>query len=140
MKIINLIALYAACAALILSCSGCAAAKSLADGIAGKSISGSGTFGYSTVGFDATTQTPELTSLFVWGDYNSIVSGQEVFRMEKVEDSSIFNSSATTKRTKIFFATGDQTRMDIVLNKFSETKPAAANNAANSVGSQKRDD
>lgn len=107
----KLIALIAFAAVL----TGCRTAETLAQGVSEKSISGSGSFVYSTVGLDAATQTPELTTLFVWGDYTSIVPGDEVFRYEESRDASIFNSNATSYRKKVFFATGDKSRMDAVI-------------------------
>lgn len=120
MKSLNVVLLYAAVATLILFTAGCRTAETLAAGISQKSISGSGAFGYSRVGLDTATQTPEMVSLFVWGDYTSVVPGDEVFRFEEVQDASIFNSSAVTRRRKVFFATGDKKRMDAVVGKFGE--------------------
>ena len=119
MKSYNVFGLFVLVLALLLLACGCNTAETLASGISRKSISGSGTFGYSRVGLDHATQTPELTSLFVWGDYTSIVPGDEVFRLEEVEDASIFNSSAVSKRRKIFFASGDKSRMDAVIGKLA---------------------
>ena len=128
MKAYNVLLLFAAVALLILCTTGCNTAETLAAGISQKSISGSGAFGYSRVGLDKTTQTPELTSLFVWGDYTSVVPGDEIFRLEESEDASIFNSSATSKRRKVFFASGDKARMDAVIGKLAP--PADATGAA----------
>lgn len=97
---------------LVLGLTGCTTAETLAKGISEKSISGSGTFIHSRAGLDKQTQTPELSTLFVWGDYTSVVPGDEVFRLEESSDSSIFNSSAVTKKRKIFFSSGDKKRMD----------------------------
>ncbi len=115
----NVVLLFAAVALLVFAATGCSTTETLAAGISQKSISGAGTFGYSRVGLDTTTQTPELVSLFVWGDYTSVVPGDEIFRLEEVEDSSIFNSSAITKRKKVFFASGDKARMDAVIAKIT---------------------
>lgn len=118
MKSYNIFLLFLVVTLVIFVATGCTStANKLADGVASKSISGSGTFGYSRVGLDKTTQTPELISLFVWGDYTSVVPGDEVFRLEEVEDASIFNSSAVSKRRKVFFASGDKSRMDAVIEK-----------------------
>ena len=125
MKPINVVLIFAAVALLICAATGCSTAETLAAGISSKSISGSGAFGYSRVGLDTATQTPEMVSLFVWGDYTSVVPGDEVFRLEEVEDASIFNSSAVTRRRKVFFATGDKKRMDAVVGKFGEQQKKA---------------
>lgn len=130
MKPINVVLFFAAVALLIFAATGCNTTETLAAGISQKSISGSGSFGYSRVGLDTTTQTPELVSLFVWGDYTSVVPGDEVFRLEEVEDSSIFNSSAVTKRKKVFFATGDKLRMDAVMARI--TAPSGDKSASGS--------
>lgn len=102
--------------ALILLLSGCNTADTLAKGISEKSISASGVFTLNRAGLDKTTQTPELLNLFIWGDYNSVQPGDEIFRYEESEDASIFNSKAVNKNKKIFFATGDKNRMDAVIN------------------------
>lgn len=128
MKPINVVLLFAAVVLLIFAATGCTTTETLAAGISQKSISGSGAFGYSRVGLDTTTQTPELVSLFVWGDYTSVVPGDEVFRLEEVEDASIFNSSAVTRRRKVFFATGDKKRMDAVIAKIAGKNKSAGNN------------
>ncbi len=100
--------------AALFAVSGCTATNTLAKGVAEKSISGSGSFIYNRVGLDKTTQTPELKSIFVWGDYTS-VNGDEILRYEKSEDSSIFNSQAKTYKTKLFFASPDKERVDEML-------------------------
>ena len=107
---------------MVVSTAGCTAANTLAQGISEKSISGSGTVVLSRVGLDTSTQTPEMKTLFVWGDYTSVANGDEVFRMEDTEDASIFNSSALTKRRKVFFATSDKKRMDKVIEAFAAEK------------------
>ena len=106
----------AAMGSVILALSGCTATNTIAKGISEKSISASGTFLYNRTGLDTKTQTPEMQNLFIWGDYNSIAGGDEVFRYEENEDASIFNSSAVTKKKKVFFASGDKKRMDAVIN------------------------
>ena len=110
-ELITLIAMGA-----ILLLTGCQTANTLAQGISEKSISASGVFTLNRAGLDKTNQTPELLSLFIWGDYASIHPGDEIFRYEESEDASIFNSSAVAKKKKIFFATGDKKRMDTVIN------------------------
>lgn len=104
-------------AILIMSGTGCTAMDTVAKGVSEKSISGSGTVVLSRVGLDTTTQTPEMKTIFVWGDYASVANGDEIFRLEETEDASIFNSDAVTKKRKIFFATSDKKRMDKVIEK-----------------------
>ena len=107
-------------ASLLFLLCGCATGEQLAKGISEKTISGSGAVVYSRAGLDTQTQTPELVTVFVWGDYTSGHAGSEVFRMEESEDASIFNADAITKKKKIFFMTGDKKRMDAVVEKLSK--------------------
>lgn len=102
-------------AAACILFAGCTAANTIARGVSEKSISASGTFIYNRTGLDKETQTPEMSNLFIWGDYTSVVPGDEIFRYEESEDASIFNSASKTKKKKIFFASGDKTRMDAVI-------------------------
>ena len=107
-------------ASLLFLLCGCSTGEQLAKGISEKTISGSGAVVYSRAGLDTQTQTPELATVFVWGDYTSGHAGSEVFRMEESEDASIFNADAITKKKKIFFMTGDKKRMDAVVEKLSK--------------------
>lgn len=110
----ELIALIAFAVMLLLT--GCNATNTIAKGVSEKSISASGVFTLNRAGLNTSTQTPELMNLFIWGDYTSVQPGDEIFRFEENEDASIFNSSAITKKKKVFFATGDKARMDAVIN------------------------
>ena len=121
----HFICFLAAAATLLLA--GCSTSETLAEGISGKSLFMSGTVGYSRVGLDEVTQTPELLSLFVWGDYTSVAAGDEVFHMEESKDASIFNSEAITRKKKVFFATGDKNRMDKVIETFAAKEAQDAN-------------
>jgi hypothetical protein len=107
-------------AAAALAVAGCKAPETIAKGISEKSIAISGAFSYGRAGLDQTTQTPELLSLFGWGDYVSVTPGTELFRMEESEDASIFNASAISKKRKIFFASGDKKRMDKVIESLTK--------------------
>jgi len=104
----------------LFALTGCKAVNAVAEGISEKSISGSGTVVLSRVGLDKTNQTPELFNLFVWGDYTSVVPGDEVMRYEASEDASIFNSDAKTNKIKLFFASGDPARVDKILDAVRE--------------------
>lgn len=109
-------------AAALLMLAGCKTSQTIAKGVANKSISASGVFTLNRAGLDTTTQTPELLSLFIWGDYTSVMPGDEVFRYEESQDASVFNSASITKNKKIFFATGDKARMDAVIKSVTTTK------------------
>lgn len=119
---------------IALGLTGCAATETIAKGISEKSISGSGTFIHSRAGLDKQTQTPELSTLFVWGDYTSVVPGDEVFRLEESSDSSIFNSSAVTKKRKVFFSSGDKKRMDQVIKSVTKQEGDSSDMKKNGQG------
>lgn len=107
-------------AVMLLTVAGCKAPETIAKGISEKSIAISGAFSYGRAGLDQTTQTPELLSLFGWGDYVSVTPGTELFRMEESEDGSVFNADAISKKRKIFFASADQKRMDKVIESLTK--------------------
>ena len=87
---------------VLLFFTGCNSVNTIAKGISGKSISASGAFIYNRTGLDKETQTPELLNLFIWGDYSSVMPGDEIFRLEETEDSSIFNAAAKTQKKENF--------------------------------------
>ena len=129
-----ILAVYAFALLFVPGLTGCATAETLAKGISEKSISGSGTFVRSRAGLDKQTQTPELSTLFVWGDYTSVVPGDEVFRLEESSDSSIFNSSAVTKKRKVFFSSGDKKRMDQVIKSVTKQEGDSSDMKKNGQG------
>lgn len=113
MKYMSYVLLAAIVAAVM---SGCSTAQTLADGLSQKIVSSSGTVAYGRVGLDPTTATPEAQGLFVWGDYASVPPNSgEVFRYERTDDTSVFNSASKTTHTKLFFASSDPDRVDRVL-------------------------
>lgn len=104
----------------VIAFTGCNSADTLAKGVSEKSLSASGAFVHSRAGLNTATQTPEASVLFIWGDYSSVVPGDEVFRYEEQEDASIFNADAMSRKKKVFFATGDKNRMDAVINAITQ--------------------
>lgn len=106
--------------AAVIAFTGCNSADTLAKGVSEKSLSASGAFVHSRAGLNTATQTPEASVLFIWGDYSSVVPGDEVFRYEEQEDASIFNADAMSRKKKVFFATGDKNRMDAVINAITQ--------------------
>jgi hypothetical protein len=99
---------------------GCTALNNISKGISQKSISGSGAACYTHVGLETQTQTPEIKTLFLFGDYASVVPGTELLRFEEYSEPSVFNNNAVSKRRKIFFASPDKKRMDKVISKITD--------------------
>lgn len=79
---------------------GCTAQK-LAEGVAGKSLSGSGTVADQRVGIDAETKTPVLRSTVVTGDYASAKNGDYAFQYRRKKSPSIFNKDSVTEEVVI---------------------------------------
>ena len=89
-RIAGLSALLAA--ALCLA--GCGTVRKLAEGVAEKSLSGSGTVSIQRVGVDPETNTPVLKSTVVTGDYASARNGDHALQYRRRRSPSIFNKDA----------------------------------------------
>lgn len=98
----------------------CTPLDNLSQGIAEKSISGSGTLALNKVGLNSTTQTPEVFSLFVIGDYASHDGEADFGRIEYVEDGSIFNSNAKSRHYKAVFFTKDSNNFELLKSQANE--------------------
>ena len=88
-------------AALALATGGCGAAQTLAQGVAEKSLSGSGTVAIQRVGIDDETKTPVLKNTIVTGDYASARNGDHAFQYRRKKSPSIFNTDAVTEEVTI---------------------------------------
>ena len=87
--------------ALVLATGGCGAVKTLAEGIAEKSLSGSGTVSIQRVGVDPETNTPVLKSTVVTGDYASARNGDYALQYRRRKSPSIWNKDAVTEEVTI---------------------------------------
>ena len=91
-------------AAALLVCAllaGCSTTQKLAEGISGKSISGSGTVAIQRVGIDDETKTPVLKSTVITGDYASARNGDYALQYRRRKSPSIFNKDAVTEEVTI---------------------------------------
>ena len=86
------------CALSAALLTGCATTEKLAEGIATKNINGNGTFFKSSVGINAETKTPEISSIIVNGDYSSAKSGTNSILYRSERTGSIWNASVTTEK------------------------------------------
>lgn len=98
-KTFKVVSLLAALAALTLA--GCSTTQTLAQGVAEKSLSGSGTVAIQRVGVDPETRTPVLKSTIVTGDYASAHNGDYAFQYRRRKSPSIFNADAVTEEVTI---------------------------------------
>ena len=81
--------------------SGCGTTQTLAEGVAEKSLSGSGTVAIQRVGVDPETKTPVLNSTVITGDYASARNGDYAFQYRRRKSPSIFNADAVTEEVSI---------------------------------------
>ena len=84
-----------------LCLAGCGAVKTLAAGVAEKSLSGSGTVSIQRVGVDPETNTPVLKSTVVTGDYASARNGDHALQYRRRKSPSIWNKDAVTEEVTI---------------------------------------
>ena len=87
--------------ALALVTGGCETTQTLAEGVAEKSLSGSGTVAIQRVGVDPETKTPVLKSTVITGDYASARNGDYAFQYRRRKSPSIFNADAVTEEVTI---------------------------------------
>ena len=73
---------------------GCGTVRKLAEGVAEKSLSGSGTVSIQRVGVDPETNTPVLKSTVVTGDYASARHGDYALQYRRKKSPSIWNKDA----------------------------------------------
>lgn len=85
----------------VLCLAGCQAVKTLAAGVAEKSLSGSGTVSIQRVGVDPETNTPVLKSTVVTGDYASARNGDCALQYRRRKSPSIWNKDAVTEEVTI---------------------------------------
>jgi len=86
---------------LALVAGGCGTTQTLAQGVAEKSLSGSGTVAIQRVGVDPETKTPVLKSTVVTGDYASARNGDYALQYRRRKSPSIFNKDAVTEEVTI---------------------------------------
>ena len=91
---------FAGCVAVLVA-GGCGTTQTLAEGVAEKSLSGSGTVAIQRVGIDDETKTPVLKSTVITGDYASARNGEYAIQYRRRKSPSIFNSSSITEEVTI---------------------------------------
>ena len=120
----HIILVIATVAALILT--GCSTTEKLAEGIATKNINGNGTFFKSSVGINAETKTPEISSIIVNGDYSSAKSGTNSILYRSERTGSIWNASVTTEKKFVSITLENGSNVGDVIRAVSDVLRAAA--------------
>lgn len=103
MKFERVFLLMLTAALIALLGAGCTTANKLADGIASKSLSGSGTVAVQAADIDPATGVPRLRSTVVTGDYASAKNGETALQYRRRKSPSIWNSSAVTEEVTLNF-------------------------------------
>ena len=119
----HIILVIATVAALILT--GCSTTEKLAEGIATKNINGNGTFFKSSVGINAETKTPEISSIIVNGDYSSAKSGTNSILYRSERTGSIWNASVTTEKMFVSITLENGSNVGDVIRAVSDVLRAA---------------
>lgn len=104
---------------------GCATTEKLAEGIATKNINGNGTFFKSSVGINAETKTPEISSIIVNGDYSSAKSGTNSILYRSESTGSLWNAKIVTKKQFVSITLVDTGDVGDVIRAVSEVLRAA---------------
>ena len=92
---------FSATFAMLIVFTGCSGVNSAIGGLAGKSLSGSGTVAIQRVGIDPDTAAPVLKSTIITGDYASAPEGTYALQYRRKIAPSIFNSSAVSHEVTI---------------------------------------
>ena len=100
-KFVAWLAVIVLFALLAAGLTGCGTTQTLAEGVAEKSLSGSGTVAIQRVGVDPETKTPVLKSTVITGDYASARNGDYAFQYRRRKSPSIFNAEAVTEEVTI---------------------------------------
>ena len=104
---------------------GCATTEKIAEGIAVKNVSGNGTFVKSAVGLNTETKIPEISTIFVSGDYSSAKSGTNSILYRSESTGSIWNAKVATKKQFVSITLVDTGDVGDVIRAVSEVLRAA---------------
>lgn len=116
------------CAAACAMLTACTTTERLAEGIAVKNVSGNGTFVKSAVGLNTETKIPEISTIFVSGDYSSAKSGTNSVTYREESNASIWNAKSITKKRFLSITLVDEGKVEkaikAVADVLHETAPA----------------
>lgn len=110
---------------------GCATAETIAEGVSMKDISGNGTFMKSAVGLNTETKIPEVSTIFVSGDYSSARSGSNSVTYREEVAASIWNAKSITRKRFLAITLTDDGHVDDAIRAVSDVlKSVPVNNTA----------
>ena len=76
----------------------CSGIDKYTESLAGKNLSGNGTFVVSRIGLDTESKIPELKTTFISGDMASVRSGTNAVSYREESTSSIWNAESITRK------------------------------------------
>lgn len=114
-------------AAVVLT--GCATTEKLAEGISVKNLSGNGTFIKSAVGLNTETKIPEISTIFVSGDYSSARSGSNSVTYREEVAASTWNAKAITRKRFLSITLTDEGKVEEAIRAVSDVLRSATNPA-----------
>ena len=117
--------------ALVLT--GCSTTERIAEGIAVKNISGNGTFVKSAVGINTETKIPEISTIFVSGDYSSAKSGTNSVTYREEATASIWNAKSITKKRFLSIALTDDGKVERAIRAVADVLHEAVPSAEETI-------
>ncbi len=121
--------LFILAAVLVFILTGCATTEKIAEGIAVKNISGDGTFFKTSIGVNAETKIPELSTTYVNGDYSSAKSGTNSILYRSESTGSLWNAKVVTKKQFVAVTLVDGGNVGDVIRAMSDVVRAAMETA-----------
>lgn len=124
---------------VILFLASCATTERLAEGIAVKNVSGNGTFAKSAIGLNTETKIPEISTVFVSGDYSSAKSGTNSVTYREEISASTFNAKAVTRKRYLSITLVDSGSVPEAIHAVSDVLRASAEANKESSGGSSSD-
>lgn len=107
-------------------CASCATTERIAEGIAVKNLSGNGTFAKSSVGLNTETKIPEISTIFVSGDYSSSKSGTNSVTYREETSCSVWNAKSVTKKRFLSITLTDDGKVEKAIRAVADVLHEAA--------------
>lgn len=114
------------CAVACAMLAACTTTERIAEGIAVKNVSGNGTFVKSAVGLNTETKIPEISTIFVSGDYSSAKSGTNSVTYREESNASIWNAKSITKKRFLSITLVDEGKVEKAIKAVADVLHEAA--------------
>lgn len=114
---------------LIVGLSGCATSKQLASNLKGKSLAGNGFISIQKIVLtepETGTYTPEISSMVINGDFQSVLKDANFLRYDRKESASVFNASCKTVSESLTINLNAPGSMPDIVSKVAEYRKVQA--------------